>query len=335
MSDNTKNVATEERTGEASEYKTLDYYIEHPHEMPTDPEVLDKLFEDYQEKQASENAGPKAEPQPEVGEPQQGEQKPEGVLAKDGKHVIPYAEMERRLNEARDAAAAEAAARKAAEEQAAKLAEQLRELSERVQRAQEGGTDAEVLDVDQVRKEIEKLAEEFPQNAQVLDKTVKLVSRLYSSVERLERALQAQVTSEVDELVEQVPDLREWRKSKPLLFDLAKQFDEQIIADKALLQKHPEFLTDDLARYHEVVRRVKEAVGLPLSSPETKTERQKADEIVAAASAKIPTSLSQIPAGQGPASTPTESVENLSAAELGNRFMQMTPEQIQAQLSRL
>jgi len=335
------------------ELKTLDYYLEHPHEMPTDAAAIEKLFEAHQAAHPdapgdTPPAGEKPKVDDKPADKPAGEPKIEGVLTKDGQHVIPYAEMERRINEATESKEAEAVARKAAEDYATQLEANIREVNERIKALEAGGAkpaDAPVT-MELPKELMDTLKSEFPTIAKAVEAQQALFKHAIGKLDAVEKRIGSaerertqDVESEVESLIGQVPELQGWREKTPYLFARAQAVEGDLFKDKAFMDAHPELLTDDVARYKEVVKRVKQEIGLPATppdpSPEDKrTEQEKADAIVAGTKPTAPNSLSDLPAGKPP-STPSESLENLSAVEIGNRFMGMTPEKIQEQLARL
>lgn len=347
-----------------TEVKTLDYYLQHPTEMPTDPQVLEKLFEQQQAGAGGEGGddpskdGKAAGDTPAGDEPagktgddagKPADEKIDGVQTKDGKHIIPYSEMERRLNEVKDSAEAEAAARKEAEDYAKQLEAQLAQAKERIEAVAKGEAPKgdQPLSAELPKEMMETLESEFPTIAQAIKAQQAALTRaidvMKSMEERVGQAEQFRANdeaAEVQDLIAKVPDLGKWQKEAPYLFARAQEVESALLADKKFMEANPGMLKDDVGRYKEVVNRVRAEIGLPpvTESPSQgseKSEQQKADEIVAGATPATPRSLSDMPAGKAPASTATDSLENLSAAEIGNRFLTMTPEQIQAQLARL
>jgi hypothetical protein len=337
---------------EKTELKTLDYYLEHPNEMPTDAAAIEQLFEAHQAAHPdaagdTPPAGEKPKVEAKPADKPAGEPKIEGVLTKDGQHVIPYAEMERRINEATESKEAEAVARKAAEDYAHQLEANIREVNDRIKALEAGGAkpaDAPVT-MELPKELMDTLKSEFPTIAKAVEAQQALLKHAAEKLEAVEKRIGSaerertqDVESEVESLIGRVPELQAWREKTPYLFARAQAVEGDLFKDKAFMDAHPELQNDDVARYKEVVKRVKQEIGLPATpdpSPEDKrTEQEKADAIVAGTKPTAPNSLSDLPAGKPP-STPSESLENLSAVEIGNRFMGMTPEKIQEQLARL
>lgn len=356
----------EDKGGET--VKDLAYYVDHPNEMPSDPLVIEQILARSDDVHVRDNV---LNPGDDKGTPKEEDtsKKPEGektvekdsntrvdgVLTKDGKNVLPYAELERRVTAARDEGAtkagAEAAARKAAEDYAAGLKAQLDEANTKLAAGGEGKKAAEqpLVEIpDDVRQ---ALKEDYPTQYKAIEvlesglkaAQAKLDTKLAEVDERLkggEKARQQDDETEVQTLIDQVPDLKAWQtgnESQRGLFARAIAVESAIVKDDALLKERPELLTDDVARYKEVVARVKQEVGLPAStSSDTKPDAQKkADEAVAGAKTRTPNSLSDLPAGGDPTNSEVESLENVSAATLGARFLGMTADQRNEALRRL
>lgn len=327
----------------------LDYYLAHPDEMPTDTKSIEELFAAHEVKEAAkgEKKPPEEEkPKPEDKPAAKADEQPaiDGVLTKDGKHVIPYAEMERRINEATGSQEAEAVARKAAEDYAKTLEQNIRNLNARIDAGEFAKAADEPVSMELPKELMDTLESEFP----TIAKAIKAQQALFKHAENKMAALEkrvggaekertADVASEVESFISQVPDLVNWRKNTPYLFARAQEVEEEILKDKEFLKANPELKDNDVARYAEVVKRVKQEVGLPAASPEKddKDLEKKAAEIVDNTKTTLPRSLSDLPPGKTAAHSETESLENLSAVDIGARFMGMTPEKIQEQLSRL
>ena len=96
-------------------------------------------------------------------------------------------------------------------------------------------------------------------------------------------------------------------------------------------------------RFTKVVELTQSALGIVVETPKAEVELPKLtpEQIKAAAQAKlkgktsVPVSSSQIPGGAPPAVDERERVEQMSVQELGNKFMNMTPEQMEAYLTTL
>lgn len=341
--------------------KDLKYYLSHTDEMPTDPVEIEKLANEHMaealetgseqltierfvtaddtkvdETSASSDAKTeeaKEEPVEEV----KTDSKPEGVLAKDGKNVIPYGV----LASARERAEA---AEQLAAEQAAEI-ERLKSLPVTQVEPQEDKNVDLLSDA-----ELDALAVDSPTLAKVLrsqQNSMKeqqaIIQKLNGTVENLAERQQAQIDTEVsavkDEIQEAIdanPTLAEWQVSED-----QSLWNEASRIDKALRESPTYKDVPFEKRFAKVVELTKSAMMIDEDQkpePEPKLT-QKDVKALAAAKLKtaktLPKSLSDVPGGAEPAVDERARVEEMSAIELGNKFLNMTPEQIDAYLASL
>lgn len=365
--------------------KDLNYYTEHPEEFPTDPEAAAKLLKELDVEaldevgvQATTEAKPEQKPAEKPGEKKPGEetkveekaapassakpaaaaeQKPDGVLTKDGKHVIPYAEMERRLNEAHSSTEAEAAARKEAEKVAKELEGKLTAALAETATLKAGAKPASAQEavVEIPADVMETLRADFPTQAKAIDAlqaglkatladNKKMREELDSRIQVHDRDRSESVKSEVESLIDQNADLKDWRANKPLVWNAALDVEDAILSDKKFLSEHlaqtgVDLATDDKARYEVVVARTKRELGLPATaSPDGEQKKdltREADEKVRAAEPAAPRSLSDIRGGDAAGKTLEENLDNVPATELAGRLMAMSEDQRQKWLERV
>lgn len=354
------------------EQKSLDYYIEHPEEFPTDAEAAAKLLKQLDaedlpvqlstepkpkegEKAADDKATQGAKPDEKkpdasAATPAKVDQKPDGVLTKDGQHVIPYAEMERRIAEAHSSKEAEAVARRVVEEHAKELEKQLTAAQARAAELEKSGAKppitTQAVSLELPAELMETLRTEYPTHARAIEGLQAAVKTVNESMDaklaEIDRRIathdkdrSAAVTDDVQSLIAGVADLADWQANKPVLFGIAQDTDDAILSDKKFLAEHlaktgVDLSKDDKARYEVVVARVKQEVGLPAASPkkdDTKEAQRKADEVVAAAKPEHPRSISDIQGGQPPAGNLEDNLDNVPATELGARLLSMSEEQ--------
>lgn len=338
--------------------KDIKYYLDHPDEMPTDTQEIEKLAtehieaslkteqlsmddlkesEDKPKDDAEKSTEPEDKPKdPEKTEPEsKAEEKPkeQEVLAKDGKHVIPYAVL--------------AGARERAERAEALAAEQAREIEKLKAEEQAESKTTEVLSED----ELEALAVDSPTLAKVLktqQDTIKnlagTVTELKTSAEQEKGREMAAMQAEIQVAIDGIPTMLAWQNDKDkTLWNEAARIDR-------VLRDSPRFSDVSFAERFKVVGKMTcEVLGIeiPEDLQDKKPETPKSDkpkltdaEIMAAAEAKlkgkaIPKSLSDIPGGGIPAADERDRVEQMSAAELGNKMMGMTKEQLESYLSTL
>jgi hypothetical protein len=148
--------------------------------------------------------------------------------------------------------------------------------------------------------------------------------------QRIAEAQAAQL-AKIDEAVSANPMLANWRDNDPELWDMAIKQDE-------LLRASPAFADKSLAeRFEAVAKAVAVATGAKYTLPQEKVTN--ASVTPPASAPKAPAgnrppvySLSDIPGGEGPASSETERVDGMSAMEVGAMFQSMSPDQIDAWL---
>jgi len=265
------------------------------------------------------------------------ETKPEGILAKDGKNVIPYAV----LTSARERA-------EAAERLAAERARELEQLkAEKSGKATEQALEAEVLS----DEELAALAEDSPTLAKILKAQQDHIAQQDEAIRNLATHATQQIVdaeteakSEVQAAIDSNPVLSAWQVDAD-----QSRWDEAARLDKAL-RESPLWRNKSFdERFAKVVELTKatfgdEAEPVVEQVKDVKVEKQPsptAAEIQAAAEAKLaakskaalPVSLSSIPGGTPPAVDEKDRVEQMSSVELGNKFLGMTQEQLQAYLA--
>ena len=256
------------------------------------------------------------------------EEKPEGILAKDGKNVIPYSQLE--TARAR-ATAAETLAREQAEEITRLKAEKAKPQD-----------DVAIL----TDEELDALEADSPTLAKTLraqQATIqKLSDRLEAVVERQETqgaTQETEVKTEIQTAIDANPTLATWQAAEDqTLWNEASRFDK-------VLRESPAYANKSFAeRFIKVVELTQSALGIA-EAPKTEVKEElpklTPEQIKAAAAAKLkgkpsaPVSLSQIPGGAPPAVDEKERIEQMSAVELGNKFMSMTPEQLETYIASL
>ena len=192
---------------------------------------------------------------PAAGQTEQTE-KVDGVLTRDGKHVIPY-EV---LDQARKTAQTEAQRR--AELERSNLA--LREQLEAIQKGQQTQAEASVAKPF-TKERIEEVRQDFPEMAALMEGQNDLLAKL----EKAQQAQAAQPTAQVDEsqneiqdLIDARPLLSKWQAAGGVLWNEAVRIDD-------LLKNAPEWSQKSLTdRFAEAERRVAAQVGIEI--PEQK-----------------------------------------------------------------
>ena len=341
--------------------KDLKYYLEHTDEMPTDTKEIERLANEHMnaalesgneqmnvdkivgvqdappanqeatdDKAGEKPAGDKLvekqadKPAPVVEAPA-GEVKPDAILAKDGKNLIPYSQLE---SARQRAVAAETLARQQAEELAALKAEKTAPAQQ-----------PEMLSDD----ELAALEADSPTLAKTLRAQQAAIQTLRDEVKSVQTRQQSQaaveeqeVKSEVQSAIDANPTLAAWQTAEDQsMWDEAARFDK-------LLRGSPKYANVSFAdRFAKVVELTRLELGLEAEAPRTVELTQ--EQIKAAAQAKLkqvtakskPVTLSDIPGGAPPAVDERQKVEEMSAVALGQQFMGMTKEQMETYLSTL
>ncbi len=343
----------------AAAQKDLNYYLTHADEMPTDPKEIERLANAHMD--AAMEAGTeqmdvnkvvgtadeppgaaaaekvdvkadepaKAEVKP-AAEVPAADAKPDGILAKDGKNVIPYSQLECARPRA---AAAEALAR----DQAAELA-----TLRASKAAPETVADADVL----TEEELSALEADSPTLARTLRAQQAAIRSLRETVEGVKTrqasdvaSQEAEVKSEIQTAIDANSTLATWQTSEDqTMWDRASGFDK-------LLRAMPEYANVSFAdRFEKVVEMTQSALGIaPATAPAPQEDQLTPAQIKAAAAAKVaqatkgrkPVSLSDIPGGAPPVVDERQKVEEMSTVSLGQMFLGMTEEQRVAYLASL
>ena len=336
--------------------KDLQYYLDHPDEMPTDTKEIEALanahiqssletgeqevtidrFVKPDEKEApstpeakpEEKPAKAEEPKVEVKEPPKEE--PPIVLAKDGKHVIPYAV----LQGARDRAET---AERVAREQAAEL-ERLRTPGKKEEESTQILTEDELKALEtEGQATLAKVLRAQQENLKALTAEV---TSLRDHNEREIAQEAAEAKSSIQEAIDANTVLSTWQSDKD-----KTMWNEAARIDK-ILRESPKYSEVPYAeRFTRVVELTAESMGIELPKPQVKEEPPKPrltdEEIRAAAEAKLkakpstPKSLSDIPGGTPPAVDERDRVDQMSVAELGAKFMRMSKDELDAYVASL
>ena len=352
--------------------KNLQYYLENPDEMPTDPKEIEKLANSHmasamefgneqitvdrivgkpdekpadiksdaapsdgdkakeveQPKAEEPKETPKEEPKPEV----KADARPDGVLAKDGKNVIPYAVLE----SARDRAVK---AEQLAADQAKEL-EQLRAAKpkDREEPKSEMLTDEELTALEADSPTLAKLLRSQQSTIQKLTGTVETIQ---GRVEQRDASEAAEVKSEIQLAIDAVPELAAWQAAEDkTAWNIASAHDRTLrtvpkyrdVPFEERFKKAVELTKATLAEQAEEPKDVKPKEEVPTAEAVRAVAEAKLKE---KSRAGLPKSLSDIPGSAPPAVDEKERVEQMSARELGAKFMNMNKDQLDAYLATL
>lgn len=265
--------------------------------------------------------------------------KPQGILGKDGKHVIPYAVLE----------AARAETRRLAEgnqQTATELEQTKRQLQLLTQQVNQAGlTPAELPENSQITPEqLAAIRRDFPDLAGVFETMAQKIEYLQQGTPSNQPVPVGQQENPVAVALKATPDLDKWQTADPDRFELAVHIDDKLKNDPAWKDKP---LTE---RFSEVVKRTKAAYGEAAdeSQPSTPAQVAKveqptaeqlqklADEKLAAATATaaIPASPSDIGSTNTHQPTLLEQAANADHQQLLGMFSGMTEAQIDALLDQ-
>lgn len=266
-----------------------------------------------------------------------------GVSTKDGKGVIPYSVLKGARERANQV-----------EQQNDMLRKQLGEMTQRLDTPATAAETAKTTDevdaqIASMREQADQLKTDFPELAGLFDGQLKMLVGLRHQLsemaenhatERQEReaTAQAEIAETMQEAIDGNPTISAWKEKAGPEWAAAIEMDN-------LLRTKPEYADKSFAdRFTKVVNMVR-AMNPEFEAVETLASDTKPATVPAsveskpqaAASVKRPPvhSLSDIPGGVLPAAGMREQIEEMSASALGNKFMNMTPEQINDQLASL
>ncbi|CAG2132492.1 hypothetical protein [Cupriavidus numazuensis] len=273
---------------------------------------------------------------------QDDESKAEGVLARDGKNVIPYSVLR---GERERAARAEQLA-KDAEAQIADLKAQLAAGNQGATPGESARTTGAATEAEALSdEELEAIREDFPTMYKALKAQQATLAALQTKLQPVEQEREQRVRTEAEEreiairdAIDATPKLAHIQANDPKLFAAAQRFD-------TVLRQDPDWAGKTLAeRFAHVVTLIETthgAIEIPgaKQSPPQKTpeELKKEAEAAAKTSAKpsVPTSLSDFPAGSPPAASEQDALEKMTHAQIADKFARMTPDQMEAYLNSI
>lgn len=304
--------------------KTLSYYEEHPEELTDEIAATLMLGGTVQgdteappaEEEEAEEVSETLAAEPEV----KGEEEPV-VLAKDGKHTIPFEELEKARADAKQW------------EQASKEKDALIEQMKAAQKedAATGTTQATDDLLATLREDYPTLADAMQQLVE--NRVKEAVESMAKEIEPLRQRVETSAIeghfsairgahSDFDTIVES-GKLQEWVKTLP---SYARPGAEAVLS-QGTAQEVIDLLND-----------YKGTLTKPAEIPSSKEDiAKKAQEVVEKAKGKtvVPGSLSDVPAGGLPASDELGNFESLSDTALMGAFLKMDPNKLQEKLARL
>jgi hypothetical protein len=260
---------------------------------------------------------------------------PKGVQAKDGTQIIPFSVLERERDRRHQAEATANA------------------LAEEIERLKAGGKPAnEAVAIKLTDEDLAQLDSDLPGVAKAFRAQMALIEQLGGTVQSLQRehAVQQSVQQlstqdAIEAAIAANPDIASWREAAeskenpdPLMWDRAVNLD-------AVLRDDPAWQDRSLSeRFAKVAETIKTLYGAPSAAPTAALPtvtpdvlKAKADAALASAATAgaVPRSSSDIPGGSAPPVDELAAMSDKSGAQLTAEFMAMTPDQIEARLSRL
>lgn len=338
--------------------RDLEFFMANPGEMPTDVSALEAALtgqagvegnatEDTPSEQGELSAASGAQVVEKAAETGDANGKaatqPEQVLkSKDGKHEIPYSVLQTEREQ-----------RKAAEAVTEQLRRQIDALTAQVN----GKPSAQAQDQDPElsAEDLEAIDGDFPTTGKVLKALLARVGSLQAQLgavaqsEGNRRSAEANSASTtVQEAIDANGHLSYWQQQDPEAFGAAVKFDNQIKADPrnsglSLDERFTKVVAAMEAVYGETelpqgYRRAAPAASTPALRQSSKPAQDlvaKAQQVIAEAQGKGRVgSLSDIPGGIGAESDELDQLGLLSANELGNKFMTMDLNKLNALLAR-
>lgn len=270
---------------------------------------------------------------PAKGDEDEPKPKPKPVVkTRDGKHEIPYSELENARREARE------------------LKQQLEELKRQpatLPIETPDTTDTGKVEIDE-QALIDEYGEELAKPIIALHKQNQQAQREIAELRQWRQeqaqAREADEATTVNEAIDtvfadrtkpgEVSILRKWQQDCDPLWDAAVALDNRLLQDPAWADKpHRE-------RFEEVIQRLGHAPEPAEPAGDTKNPedlKAKADAKLAAKAdeTSVPRSLSDLPGGAPPDQTLIESIERMSPKDIEAKLASMTPEQQEEFLARL
>lgn len=365
--------------------KDIQHYLEHPEEVdPTDTTLVNQLLaqtdgavapvvepakepEKAPDKATEKEPEPKVEAVPAADKPATTEvTEPTGILAPDGKSIIPYSVLKaERATSAEYRGAVDQLTTNVADLQAQLTA--LQNAPKAAAGSAEAATTAAAIadTSEQLNSILEGVRAEAPWLAEAMEKMhgmirdgvkadlakIPLLEKTVTDL-RAERDQEAKqvndtVVEDVNTAIDSVPVLAHFRADNPQAWDLARKFD-------ASIRELPKWDGKPLAeRFKEVTRMVVDTLGqeivpeslrgTPAPQPKAAATGLDAAGIKAKATAALEkvggvggvTTLTDIAGGAAPAQSEEQALETMSTLDLHAKFAGMTPQQAQAYLSQI
>ncbi|WP_031431842.1 hypothetical protein [Methylomicrobium agile] len=311
-------------------------YVESGELPPNDPEILAKLYQeviageseessiteqDEAGKTASAASGAGTQASTEAGESKTPEKEPDGILAKDGKHVISY-----------DVLKSERQARQEAHQR-------LREMEAEIERLKNPGNaqPASLAFKTMTEEQIQELKDYFPEQYEAIASQQAAMMAVSQKLSLFEQDEQKRVAEEqqkvaltVQEEIDNNPILSHWQQNRPEIWAECVEMDNRLRANPATANLS---MTE---RFAKVAAAMSQIYETPFKAEAEKQQSSnKTAPVVPTQQKPIINSLSDIPGGEAPEASERQRLEDSSSAEIGDRFMKMTEDQRNAYLNSL
>ena len=248
------------------------------------------------------------------------QQQPEGILARDGKHIIPFARLE------------------AAEQRARDYAKQLEEL----QKAQAAGTPDEEAASQAIEglltdEELDELDTVLPALAKVMRAQQAQLTAMAGQVATLSKGHQTEEeNAQAEAMQEWDAAIKDNPKAAYLDAALAPDVGERFVNATAAM--YPNWSAMPMNERAAAIVRQYEAVHGEIKVTAVATQpagKPAAPVVKTPAVPDVPVSMNGIPGGSAPPVDEAAALLSKSGSELTHDFMQMTPDAIDAVLNRL
>lgn len=341
----------------ATDTRDLEFYLNNPDQMPTDLGELEALIggggegenesAEIGEEGAASGAAGKEKSADKSGtteattEASTDESAQNTVLkSKDGKHEIPYSVLQTERDQ-----------RRAAEQAAEQLQRRLEAMEQQLKGQPASKVQAVAGEPELSDSEMEQIADDFPAIGKLLkglNAKLGAVTQQLDDVRHAENSRRqgeaTQASTTVQEAIDNNAQLSYWQQKDPESFQHAVNFDNQIKADPrnkglSLDQRFGKVVAAMEAVYGETnlpdeYRRAAPATPTPVKASPGNAAAVAQRAIEQARSTPIVRSLSDIPGGAPGEADEITQLGQMSASDLGNKFMSMDPAKVMAILAR-
>ena len=262
-----------------------------------------------------------------------GQEQPAGVASRDGKHIIPYTELSTTRERALRAEA---------------MLEQVMAENAALKSGNSAGA-AGAVEVDE--ETLSALREDSPETASLVEKLINANRQLSESAkanaqaeaqDQVEQRVQQQVSTE--DAIAAIPKLVHVRTNDRAAYTEIAQIDTTLAGQPRWQGKSLQERFEAAVRMYEAVNGDIALPGQKQAQPNTPASQQQPANTAARVDAAIakaqaadagPSTLSDIPGGEPAANSHQDALAQLSEAAILDRFMSMSPDQIEAELARL